>query len=138
MRELASYEDDATLIQIMESSKDGSRFYFEGGALYTHIDGSGRNLLYYVDGMLKLLRRSQDILLLGTAGGALASELHRRGSRVTAVDNCPVTFDIARRWFYLPEQVECVQADAGDFLAATTGKWNAVAIDVFRGFEIPD
>jgi spermidine synthase len=57
---------------------------------------------------------------------------------VTAVDDCPDTFDVARRWFHLPEQVECVHADACDFLASATGKWNAVAIDIYRGFEIPE
>jgi spermidine synthase len=138
MRQLESYIDGDKEIQIMESLKDGSRYYFHGGALYTHIDRTGGNLLDYVNRMLGLLKGAKEVLLLGTAGGALASELCRRGSRVTAVDDCSRSFEVARRWFHLPSHITCVHAEAAAFLRSATVKWDAVAVDVYRGFEIPD
>ena len=106
--------------------------------LYTHVDADGCNLLNYISAMERALEGTDNVLLLGTAGGALATQLSRRGAAVTAVDNWPIAFEIARRWFHLPPDVKCVHADAIEFLRTTTEQWSAVAIDVFRGVEIPE
>jgi len=125
-------------VRVIERRHDGSRLYYEGGALYTHVDADGNNILEYITAMERSLAGAQNVLLLGTAGGALATLLSRRGVSVTAVDNWPMAFDIARRWFHLPPAVECIAADALDFLRSTSRQWDAVAIDVFHGVEIPE
>lgn len=138
MRVLEARDDDQRRVRVFEQRRDGSRLYYDGGALYTHVDAEGRNLLDYITAMERALAGAERVLLLGTAGGALATQLSRRGAAVTAVDNWPVAFEIARRWFHLPADVECVHEDALEFLRSTTRQWSAVAVDVYRGVEIPD
>lgn len=131
---LETRDDDERRIQICEQTGDGSRLYFDSGALYTHVDAQGGNLLEYITAMERALDGADRVLLLGTAGGALATQLSRRGAAVTAVDNWPMAFEIARRWFHLPPDVQ----DALAFLKSATRRWSAVAVDVFHGVEIPD
>ncbi len=138
MKLLVDRDDDERRIRIVERRRDGSRLYFDSGALYTHVAADGKNLLEYITAMERVLSGASDVLLLGTAGGALATQLSRRGVAVTAVDNWQPTFEIARRWFHLPADVECVHADALAFLRSTSRQWSAVAVDVFRGAEIPE
>lgn len=138
MKVLVECEDGERKVRVIETKKDGSRLYYDGGALYTQIDANGNNLLEYVAAMNGALATASNVLLLGTAGGALATQLSRRGVSVTAVDNWAQSFEIARRWFQLPASVECVHADALDFLRTTGRQWDAVAVDVFHGVEIPE
>lgn len=138
MKVLEARDDDERRIRIFEQTRDGSRLYFDSGALYTHVDAEGRNLLEYITAMERALDGAERVLLLGTAGGALATQLSRRGAAVTAVDNWPIAFEIARRWFHLPPDVQCVHGDALEFLRSTTRQWSAVAVDVFHGVEIPE
>lgn len=135
---LIARDDDGRRIRVLERQRDGSRLYYDGRALYTHVDSGGHNLLGYVAAMERVLRDAKSVLLLGTAGGALATQLSRRGAMVTAVDNWQGAFEIARRWFHLPLEVECVHADALEFLRTTSQQWSAIAIDVFHGVEIPE
>jgi spermidine synthase len=122
----------------MERNSDGSRLYFDGPALYTHVDPQGANLLAYVSAMARALAGAPTVLLLGTAGGALATQLSRAGAAVTAVDNWLTAFELARCWFHLPDKVECIHADALVLLRETDRRWSAVAIDVFHQVDIPD
>ncbi|MET3666105.1 fused MFS/spermidine synthase [Caulobacter sp. 1776] len=121
----------------MQSRSDGSRRYFDGTILYTHVDSEGRNLLDYVSAMERALEGARSVLVLGTAGGSLASQLSRRGVRVTTVDNVAASFDLARRWFGMPAEVQCVHADARAFLNETPDRWDAIAVDVFDGVDVP-
>ncbi len=135
---LALHREGDRRLRIVELQDDGSRAYIEGDALYTHVTGAGENLLAYVETMRGALSNAPKVLLLGTAGGALATALSRQGTEVTAVDDLAWAFVAARRWFQLPDQVECVHADALAYLGATTRRWSGIAVDVFRGVEIPD
>lgn len=138
MRMLSRRHEGGRSVRVVEYKFDGSRLYFDGPALYTHVDAQGRNLLAYISAMERALAGAPTVLLLGTAGGALATQLSRAGVAVTAVDDWPAAFELARRWFHLPEDVECIHADALALLRETDRQWSAVAIDVFHGVEIPD
>lgn len=124
-------------IRVLESKSDGSRLYLDGAVLYTHVDSEGRNRLDYVAAMERALVGARSVLILGTAGGALASQLCRRGIEVTTIDNVAATFELARRWFGMPADVRCVHADALLFLNETADRWDAIAVDVFKGAQIP-
>jgi spermidine synthase len=137
MKCLCRHLEDGREVRVFDSLGDGSRLYIEGAMLYTHVSAEGRNLLDYVTAMDAALGVAGSVLLLGTAGGALATELCRRGVVVTAVDNLAGAFDLARAWFFLPDQVRCVHADALNFLRTTCERWDAVAVDLFKGGEIP-
>ncbi len=85
-----------------------------------------------------LLSERNKVLMLGTAGGALATQISRRGGQITAVDDWDGAFAIARQWFGLPAEVECIHADAMAFLKSTARQlrtpWRSMS---FRGLEIP-
>jgi 2-polyprenyl-3-methyl-5-hydroxy-6-metoxy-1,4-benzoquinol methylase len=138
MKMLLNHEDTGRRVRVMERLHDSSRLYYDSGALYTHVDAGGRNLLEYINGMDVAMGAAPDVLLLGTAGGALATQLARRDVEVTAVDDWAQAFNIAREWFHLPAAVRCVHADAMTFLRDTTGRFSAIAVDVFHGLEIPE
>jgi len=138
MKMLSRRQEAGRSVRVVESKSDGSRRYFDGPALYTHVDAQGGNLLTYISAMERVLAGASTVLLLGTAGGALATQLSRTGVAVTAVDDWLTAFELARRWFHLPDNVECIHADALDLLRETDRRWAAVAIDVFHGVEIPD
>uniref|UniRef100_B0T6J9 Uncharacterized protein n=1 Tax=Caulobacter sp. (strain K31) TaxID=366602 RepID=B0T6J9_CAUSK len=134
---LQEHYDGRQSVRVMQSRADGARSYYDGAVLYTQVDARGNNLLSYIDAMIGALSSTADTLILGIAGGALATQLHRRGATVTAVDIWGPAFELARRWFDLPDGVHCIEADAADFLRGTERRWDAIAIDVFRGVEIP-
>lgn len=138
MKILAEHQTGETVVRVLETLSDGSRRYYDGAVLYTAVDRDGHNLLEYIFAMARVLKDPESLLLLGTAGGALATKLARRGRSVTAVDSSAVAFELARAWFQLPPEVECVQADALEFLQAATRQWEAIAVDVFRGADIPE
>ncbi len=137
MKILAERHAGGRSIRVFERMTDAPRLYFDGPALYTHVDANGDNLLQYIQAMGQWLRGAPEVLLLGTAGGALATQLSRRGVKVTAVDDWPPAFDIARQWFHLPSDVDCVDADALAFLRSAPRRWPAIAIDVFQRERIP-
>lgn len=138
MKVLSRCHEAGRSVRVVEYKFDGSRLYFDGPALYTHVDAQGGNLLAYISAMERALAGASTVLLLGTAGGALATQLSRAGVAVTAVDDWLTAFELARRWFHLPDDVECIHADALALLRETGRQWSAVAIDVFHGVEIPD
>jgi len=135
---LAHRSENGRSVRVVEYRFDGSRLYFEGPSLYTHVDANGTNQLDYIAAMGQAMAGKPSVLLLGTAGGALATQLSRAGASVTAVDDCSAAFELARQWFHLPPDVECLHAEALAFLKSTERRWSAVAIDVFHGVEIPD
>ena len=135
---LQEVRDGDPPIRVTESVRDGARRYYAGPALYTEVDANGVNRLGYITGMARQMSGASSLLLLGTAGGALATLFSRAGGKVTAIDNRSTAFELARKWFQLPADVECVCADAVQFLRGTDRRWDAVAIDVFQGTDIPE
>lgn len=135
---LQEVHDGHEPIRVTESVKDGARRYYVGPALYTEVDAKGDNRLGYITAMAREMTGASSLLLLGTAGGALATLFSRAGGSVTAIDNRSTAFEIARKWFHLPDEVECICADALQFVREADRLWDAVAIDVFQGTEIPE
>lgn len=138
MKLLFEHHAEGRSVRVFEDRAKGSRLYVDGRALYTHVNAVGDNLLHYIEEMANQLYGRPEVLLLGAAGGALATRLSRRGATVTAVDNWLTAFEIARKWFHLPAEVICVHADALDFLRSTRQSWPAIAIDVFDREKIPN
>ncbi len=81
-------------------------------------------------------KRPRHVLLIGCAGGTLATMLSRSGIRVTVVDINPVAFEIARRYFHLPAAVECRVSDGAAYLRQTI-RYDAIVLDAFSHEIIP-
>lgn len=79
-----------------------------------------------------------DVLVLGLAGGVIASALARAGHVVEAVDVNPHAPVVAERWFDLSPDVRVHVDDARLFLERCERRFDVVLFDVFSGLEIPD
>jgi spermidine synthase len=79
-------------------------------------------------------------ILLGAGGGTLAALLQQRFGvmPVLAIDNDPEVIAAGRRDFYLTlPGVQVVLADAFRFIACCRGRFDYIAVDLFRGGERP-
>lgn len=116
----------------------GRRALLAGGVVQS-IDVESAGASDYWTAMLPDTRPAR-ALLLGAGGGTLAALLHRRfGSvPVVAVDDDPALVRLGRSAFYLDlPEVSIILADAFQFVAACPGRFDYIAVDLFRGGERP-
>lgn len=79
------------------------------------------------------------ILVLGLAGGRLASNLANSGRIVEAVDINPRSPEIAAHWFgFDRDQIPVRISDARRALLNCTYTYDAILFDVFTGLSVPD
>ena len=100
---LGRYQGRNGAIEIVECSADGTRIYFEEGVRQSQATPDGESVFSYVKLMDELLHRSTNILILGCGGGNLATRLARIGKKLTIVDNNPISFVIAQKFFAMPD-----------------------------------
>jgi SAM-dependent methyltransferase len=137
MRLLGRYLGKFGQIDIVERKDDGTRFYLEEGIYQSKATLGGELPFQYIRLMAGVLKRSTNVLLLGCGGGTLATLLVRAGKAVTVVDHNPISFQIAQRFFGMPEAASCVCADFRQYLAACTASFDGIAIDISGpGFSI--
>lgn len=117
-------------ITVVQERTTGARLYLEAGIKQSYVLPGGSAGLDYVRLMSRLLQNASDVALFGCGGGALATELYRCGCRVTVVDDNPISFEIARRHFWMPGGVVCVGANMATFLECTPGIYGAIGVDV--------
>jgi spermidine synthase len=81
--------------------------------------------------------RPRHALILGLGGGTLARLLQARFSgrlRMIGVDNDPGVLHLARAAGWLPDDgLHVVVGDAFEFIAASTERFDYIAVDLFRG-----
>lgn len=130
-------------IRITRSERTGSVSYHQDKCLHSQADGDGVSTCVYIHVMHEIIRqcRGKRVLVIGGAGGTLATMLTRHGYSVTMVDINDYAFTIAKRYFQLPDSVECVVADGLEYLRGVKQPFDAIAIDVFESQKkgrIPD
>jgi spermidine synthase len=130
MRVIARFAGPNGEIRIIEERATGARTYCEGGVSQSRVLAGGRSGLDYITLMEQLLIGRGNVLLLGCGGGVLASMLHRQGRRVTIVDVNPMSFQLARTFFWMPHGLECITRDMRDFVQAETRSFESIGIDV--------
>lgn len=122
-------------IKIMQSNKDGTVTYYQGECFQSQIDKKGVSTCAYIhimkDAILSAAPKS--VLLIGSAGGTLATLLHRAGCDVVLVDVNDYAFTLARRYFQLPREVECVVGDGYTYLHDSYRTFDAIGVDAFNG-----
>ena len=119
--------------------RDGTRIYFEEGVRQSQATPDGESVFTYVKLMDELLYRSANILVLGCGGGNLATRLARLGKRLTIVDNNPISFVIALRYFGLPDDLPCMVSDFRKFIFHDDTFYDGIAIDIGGpGFRFND
>jgi spermidine synthase len=122
-------------ISIEEEMRTGAVVYWQGDYYQSRADKNGVSLLDYIHAIFGLLsqKRAQSVLIIGCAGGSLATMLSRAGCGVVAVDVNPQAFVLARRYFGLPDEIECRVVDGFDYLRGTRRKFDAIVVDAFHG-----
>jgi spermidine synthase len=136
---LGRYQGRNGWIDIVECSWDGTRVYFEEGVRQSQATPDGESVFTYVKLMDELLSGSEQILVLGCGGGNLATRLSRRGKRLTIVDNNPISFVLAQRYFELPDELPCIVSDFRKFVFDDRAYYDGIAIDVGGpGFRFMD
>jgi spermidine synthase len=117
-------------IRILKDPSTGARLYEEGGVIQSHVLAGGEAGVAYVRLMTAMMVDAAEVLLLGCGGGSLASMLYRRGCRVTVVEVNPISFQVARTFFWMPDGVECITADVCDFHCPDGRMFDGIGIDV--------
>ena len=124
---------------VVEDNRTGRVSYWQAEDHQSVADRNGVSLAEYIHVLFGLIRqrRSRDVLMIGCAGGTLATMLSAVGVAVTAVDIDPQAFDIAHRYFHMPETVECHVADGAAFLKRGGPQYDAIVLDAFTDELIP-
>ena len=139
VRLLGRYQGRSGEIEIVECSWDGTRIYFEEGVRQSQATPDGESVFTYVKLMDELLHRSANILVLGCGGGNLATRLARLGKQLTIVDNNPISFVIAQKFFGLPDDLTCMVSDFRKFIYQDEALYDGIAIDIGGpGFRFND
>jgi spermidine synthase len=139
VRLLGRYQGRNGEIEIVECLGDGTRIYFEEGVRQSQATPDGESVFTYVKLMDELLYHAKNILVLGCGGGNLATRLVRLGKSLTIVDNNPISFVIAHKFFGLPDDLQCMVSDFRRFVYQDDTRYDGIAIDVGGpGFDFND
>lgn len=118
--------------------RDGTLAYFQNGCFHSQANANGVSICAYVHVLYQIIIQKQwrsktpkRVLMIGCAGGTLATMLVRAGCEVTVVDINPAAFDIARDYFRMPAQVTCIGQNGLTYIRTTTQRYHAVVVDVF-------
>ena len=139
MIRIAERKSHLGVITIFQAKRTGSLIYSQGGFIQSEADRDGISLASYIHAIYGLLYQagSQNILMIGCAGGTLATMLCKKDRDVTVVDVNPQAFLLAQKYFGLPSGVTCRVADGCEFLLSDARVYDAIIIDAFAGDRIP-
>jgi spermidine synthase len=139
VRLLGRYQGRNGEIEIVECPQSGTRIYFEQGVRQSQATPDGESVFTYVKLMDELLSRAANILVLGCGGGNLATRLTHLGKNLTIVDNNPISFVIAQKFFALPDDLACIVSDFRKFVFRDDAFYDGIAIDIGGpGFRFSD
>ncbi len=124
---------------IVQDNATGGISYWQDRANQSEADADGVSLADYIHAMFFFLVQagSRDVLMIGCGGGTLATMLSRVGVAVTLVDIEAASFDVARRYFHLPDEVATHVADGAAFLRRRAHRYDAIVLDAYDADAIP-
>lgn len=112
---------------------DGSTLLQSGRLMHSRVNVNGESMFLYIHLMRNFarLRNLKSVVVLGGGGGTLATMLHKDGCNIVQVDINPVMFRVAKAHFGLPNAVECIVADARDYMETCGRRFDAIFLDAF-------
>jgi spermidine synthase len=139
MIRLDTIESEFGTITVFKKTSTSTITYEQGGCCQSEADSNGVSVASYIHAIYGLIlqTRARKILMIGCAGGTLATMLAQAGRKVTIIDVNPASFILAKQYFALPDTVECRIADGKSFLYSDTQTYDAVVLDAFHGDHIP-
>jgi hypothetical protein len=125
---------------IIRDDASGKVSYWQGEYHQSAADRTGVSTADYIHAMFFFLMqaRARDVLMIGGGGGTLATMLHRCGVQVTVVDLHRMSFDIARKYFRMPDAVTCRVADGVRYLEQHPERHDAIVLDAFGVGGMPE
>ena len=139
MIKLDTVESEFGTINVYKKKSTSTVTYEHDGYCQSEADSNGISLASYIHAIFGLIQqaKARKILMIGCAGGTLATMLAKAGLKVTIVDVNPDSFVLARRYFSLPENIDCFASDGKSFLYSDTKYYDAIVLDAFHGSRIP-
>ena len=124
---------------IIRDDTSGKVSYWQGEYHQSAADRNGVSTADYIHAMYFFLMQAgaRDVLMIGCGGGTLATMLVRSQVQVTVVDLHKFSFDIARKYFQLPQAVSCHVADGIQYLKANRARHDAIVLDAFGKDGMP-
>jgi spermidine synthase len=121
-RKKTSATDHGLVVEFNNAS--GRVSFWQKDDNHSLADRCGISTADYIHAMYGFLRQAgcRDVLMIGCGGGTLATMLRRVGVKVTIADIDGRSFEIARTYFHLPDDVECHIADGAVFLKQAARK----------------
>jgi cyclopropane fatty-acyl-phospholipid synthase-like methyltransferase len=125
---------------IIQDSRTGKVSYWQKEYHQSAADAQGVSTADYIHAMYFFLMQAgvRDVLMIGCGGGTLATMLVRSNVQVTVVDLHKFSFDIARKYFHLPDAVTCHVADGIDYLKTHRQRHDALVLDAFGEGGMPE
>lgn len=125
--------------RVLRDARTGRISYWQKDYHQSAADGKGVSTADYIHAMHFFLMQAQakEVLMIGCGGGTLATMLARSGIDTTVVDLHAFSFDIARRYFHLPQTVSCQTADGVAWLKAHRHRFDAIVLDAFGEGGMP-
>jgi spermidine synthase len=139
MIKLETIESEFGTITVLKKRSTDIVSYQQGGFCQSEADRNGVSLAAYIHAIFGLIiqKKARNVLVIGCAGGTLATMLANAGCKVTVIDVNPDSFVLAKRYFALPDTVECHVKDGKSFLYSDTQRYDAIVLDAFHGHHIP-
>jgi cyclopropane fatty-acyl-phospholipid synthase-like methyltransferase len=124
---------------IIQDRNSGKVSYWQKEYHQSAADAHGVSTADYIHAMYFFLMQSgaRDVLMIGCGGGTLATMLARSQVAVTVVDLHKMSFDIARKFFHLPDAVACHVADGIQYLKTNRRRHDAIVLDAFGEGGMP-
>lgn len=124
---------------IIRDDTSGKVSYWQGEYHQSAADRNGISTADYIHAMYFFLMQAQarDVLMIGCGGGTLATMLVKSQVQVTVVDLHKLSFDIARKYFQLPQAVTCHVADGIQYLKSNRRRHDAIVLDAFGEGGMP-
>ena len=124
---------------IIRDDTTGKVSYWQGEYHQSAADRNGVSTADYIHAMYFFLMQAgaRDVLMIGCGGGTLATMLVRSQVQVTVVDLHKFSFDVARKYFQLPQAVSCHVADGIQYLKANRARHDAIVLDAFGKDGMP-
>lgn len=94
--------------------------------------------VYRISEYADSIPKNSKILLLGLGGGSVAKKLSDKGFDVDVCELDRRIAEIAKKYFYLSDNVHIAVDDARHYIKTCTKKYDLIVFDTFKGEDIPN
>jgi cyclopropane fatty-acyl-phospholipid synthase-like methyltransferase len=124
---------------IIRDTQSGKVSYWQREYHQSAADRHGVSTADYIHAMYFFLMQAdaKTVLMIGCGGGTLATMLHRSGVTCTVIDLHQMSFDIAHKYFSMPQDIKCHAADGIAWLKSHRQAYDAVILDAFGEHGMP-